>query len=48
MLLFMVIISVVMVIGITMMFLLATKKAYKIEHKIDPVPTQSVEDREPK
>lgn len=37
----MIIVSIVMVIGITMMFLLATKKAYKIEHKIDPVPTES-------
>lgn len=48
MLLFMIIISIVMVIGITMLFLLATKKAYTIEHKIDPIPTRLNEDRESK
>jgi len=27
-------------IGITLLFMLSTKKAYSFEHKIDPLPTE--------
>lgn len=33
------VVAFIIMIGITALFLLATKKAYNFEHKIDPHPT---------
>ena len=35
--------AVFVVVGITLIFLFATKKAYSIEHKVDPVPLENKE-----
>lgn len=39
MLIFVIIVAILIMIGITMLFMLSTKKAYSIEHTIDPIPT---------
>jgi len=40
MLIFLIIVGVLIMIGITLLFMLSTKKAYSIEHTIDPVPSE--------
>lgn len=34
---FLIIVAIIVMIGITLMFIFSTKKAYSIEHKIDPL-----------
>jgi len=41
MLIFFIIVAILIMIGITLLFMLSTKKAYSIEHKIDPIPTEN-------
>ncbi len=38
---FLIIVAIIVMIGITLMFIFSTKKAYTIEHKIDPLPKDS-------
>ena len=40
MLIFIIIVGVIIMIGITLLFMISTKKAYSIEHTIDPIPTE--------
>ncbi|WP_161487619.1 YtzI protein [Paenisporosarcina indica] len=40
MLIFFIIVAILIMIGITLLFMLSTKKAYSIEHTIDPIPTE--------
>ena len=43
---FLIIIAIIVMIGITLMFILSTKKAYSIEHKIDPLPKNPTEHKD--
>ena len=38
---FLIIVAFIIMIGITFMFIVSTKKAYTIEHKIDPLPKET-------
>jgi uncharacterized protein involved in exopolysaccharide biosynthesis len=38
---FLIIVAFIIMIGITLMFMFSTKKAYTIEHKIDPLPKET-------
>jgi len=41
MLIFIIIVGILIMIGVTLLFMLSTKKAYSIEHTIDPKPTEN-------
>lgn len=43
MLILLIIAAVLVMIIITLLFVFSTKTAYKIEHKIDPIPTEKKE-----
>lgn len=43
---FLIIIAIIVMIGITLMFMFSTKKAYSIEHKIDPLPKETKDPKE--
>ena len=36
-----IIVAIIVMFGITFMFIVSTKKAYSLEHKIDPLPKQT-------
>lgn len=36
-----ILVAIIVMIGITFMFIVSTKKAYTIEHKIDPLPKET-------
>ena len=39
-------VAIIVMFGITFMFIISTKKAYSLEHKIDPLPKQTSDEQD--
>lgn len=48
MLFIVIIVAVIIIFGVTLLFMLSTKKAYSFEHTIDPIPTENNDKSETK